>query len=153
MPLAFIAIGAVFLIAAITGRVSDQNGNPGLITLLKGDLTGTNNFFIWIVAIGAIGALGYIPGFKGLSVALLTLVLLVIFITNNKSTAGGNGLFAQFQAALASTQKANTGQTTGAASNAAAQDSALDAALNMFSPSTAPSLSAGITPVDLQGLI
>jgi type III secretory pathway component EscV len=149
MPLAFIAIGAVFLIAAITGRVSDQNGNPGLVTLLKGDLTGTNNFFIWIVAIGAVGALGYIPGFKGLSVAMLTLILLVIFISNNKQASGGNGLFAQFQAALASTQKANTSQTN------VAQDSALDAALNMFSPSTssAPSLSAGITPIGLQGLI
>jgi hypothetical protein len=136
MPIAFIAIGAVFLVAAITGRVSDQNGNPGLITLLKGDLTGKNNFFIWIVAIGAIGALGYIPGFKGLSVAMLTLILLVIFLSNNKN--GGTGLFANFQNALASTENFGTGTipVNGGANISTASTDPLDTLLNQVSPQT-----------------
>ena len=96
MPIAFIVIGVVFLVAAVRGTVSDYNGNPGLITLLKGDFTGSDNFLIWLVAIWIIGAIGYIPGFKPLSNAFLVLFLVVLFLSNK-------GFFQQFQTQINTT--------------------------------------------------
>ena len=51
-------------------------------TLLKGDFTGSGNFFYWIISIMVIGAIGYIPRLKSISDAFLVLVLLVLFISN-----------------------------------------------------------------------
>lgn len=111
MPLAFIAIGAVFLVAAVRGTVSDfatdasgkvtqgTPNNSGLTTLLKGDLTGTNNFLVWMLAFFVLGALGYIQGFKPIANALLVLVVVVLVITNNNKQGSG-GFFAQFNAAI-----------------------------------------------------
>lgn len=106
MPLAFIAIGAVFLIAAVRGTISDKSNQPGLVTLLKGDFVGnstsggfTNTFLVWIVALYIVGALGYIPGFRPLANALLILVLLVMFLVNSRQSAGG-GFFAEINNAI-----------------------------------------------------
>lgn len=98
MPLAFLAIGALFLVAGIRGTVTDQNGQPGLVTLLKGDFTGSNNFLVWIVAFFVLGALGYIPGFKPIANALLVLVVVVLIITNDRN--GSGGFFATFNTAI-----------------------------------------------------
>ncbi len=99
MPLAFIAIGVLFLVAGIRGTVEDKNGQPGLITLLKGDFTGSNNFLVWMLALWVIGAIGYIPGAKALANAFLVLVIVVMLLANNKNNPG-NGFFAQFNAAI-----------------------------------------------------
>ena len=104
MPIAFIAIGALFLIAAVRGTINDgPNGQPpGLLTLLKSDFVSTTaqgNFLIWLVTLWIIGALGYIPGFKPIANALLFLVVLVLVLSNSKSSGTG-GIFAQFNAAL-----------------------------------------------------
>lgn len=98
MPLAFLAIGAVFLIAGIRGTVEDKDGQPGLITLLKSDFTGTNSFLVWIVALWVLGALGYIPGFKPLANAFLLLVLVVLILANDRQ--GSGGFFATFNSAI-----------------------------------------------------
>lgn len=106
MPLAFIAIGAVFLVAAVRGTVLDYGAkagqpgtNKGLLSLLKGDLTGSNNFLVWILAFFVLGALGYIQGFKPIANALLVLVVVVLIISNNNKQGSG-GFFAQFNAAI-----------------------------------------------------
>lgn len=98
MPLAFLAIGALFLVAGIRGTVGDKDGQSGLVTLLKGDFTGQNNFLMWLVALFVLGALGYIPGFKGIANALLVLVVIVIVIVNDRN--GSGGFFATFNAAI-----------------------------------------------------
>jgi hypothetical protein len=109
LPIAFVAIGALFLIAAVRGTVVDKGSAPGLLTLLKGDFTGQNNFLIWMVAIWALGALGYIPGFKPIANAFLVLFLVVLFLSNK-------GFFAQFQSALQTTTTANVSQPSSLAS-------------------------------------
>lgn len=105
MPLAFLAIGAVFLVAAVRGTVSDgPKATPGLISLLKGDFTGPRNFFVWIIALYLVGAIGYIPGFKPVANAMLALVILMLFISNR-------GVIAQFNQQIGATM--GTGATSG----------------------------------------
>ena len=94
MPFAFAFIGVVFLIAGVRGTSDD------LTTLLKGDLTGSNNFVSWILAIGVLGALGYIDSLRTFSRALLLLVLVVLVLTEGKKTSGGGGLFQKFTQAV-----------------------------------------------------
>lgn len=94
MPFAFIIVGIVLLVSGIRGSASS------LVTLLKGDLTGSDNFIYWILAILAIGALGYIEDFKGLSRAFLALVLIVLVIVEDKGTSGG--FFAEFTKGISS---------------------------------------------------
>jgi len=72
--------------------------SQSLLTLLKGDLTGSNNFIYWIVSIGIIGALGYVQDLRAFSRALLALVIIVLVIRDNESGTGG--LFAQFDSAI-----------------------------------------------------
>lgn len=83
MPFAFIIAGIVLLTAGVRGQSNK------LVTLIKGDLTGSNNFFYWILSILLIGSLGYIEDFKALSRAFLVLVLLVLVLANDKGTNGG----------------------------------------------------------------
>lgn len=126
MPIAFIAIGALFLIAAVRGTITDYpspNGGsgtqPGLLTLLKSDFVSTSargNFLIWLVTLWIIGALGYIPGFKPIANALLFLVVLVLFLSNSKSSGTG-GIFAEFNAALTSGANATTSGTSASGAN------------------------------------
>jgi len=113
MPIAFIAIGALFLIAAVRGTLTDNGNQQGLLTLLKSDFVSTDakgNFLVWLVTLWIIGALGYIPGFRPIANALLFLVVLVLVLSNSKNSGTG-GIFAEFNAALTST---GTSATTGA---------------------------------------
>lgn len=93
MPFVFAFIGVVFLIAGVRGTSED------LLTLLKGDVTGDNNFVYWIISIGILGALGYVDSLRPLSRALLALVLVVLVLSEGKKTAGG-GLFGKLQSAI-----------------------------------------------------
>lgn len=97
MALALLFAGAVLLAAAVRSKQGD------LFTLLKGDLTGANNFVFWIVALVIIGSIGFIPRLKPLSVALLALVLISIFLRK------GTGFFSGLTTAVNST----TGSTGG----------------------------------------
>jgi len=83
MPLIFLILGIIFIIAAV------RNTQPSLFANLQADFTGANNFFIWVIAIFAIGAIGYINGLRTLSNALLLLVVAVIILSNK-------GFFSQF---------------------------------------------------------
>lgn len=96
MPLIFLFIGALFLIAAVRDTLEDKDGEKGLITLLAGDFSGPNSFIPWIAAIFTTGAIGYIPGLKPLSNALLVLLAIVILLSHK-------GFFAQLQAQLDAT--------------------------------------------------
>ena len=92
MPFVFIVIGVLFLVSGVRDTSSD------LVTLLHSDLTGKSNFFYWILSILILGSLGYIKGFQPFSRAFLILVLLVLILSQQKST--GSGFFEAFQSAL-----------------------------------------------------
>lgn len=118
MPFAFIIIGIVLLVSGIRGSASS------LVTLLKGDLTGSDNFIYWILAILAIGSLGYIEDLKGLSRAFLALVLIVLVIVEDKGTSGG--FFAEFTKGVSSVTSGGSNSLTSSSpsSNSGAAPSA-----------------------------
>ena len=95
MPFVFIIIGAVFLVSGVRGTSST------LVTLVEGDITGSNAFGYWILAILAIGALGYVEDLRALSRAFLALVLVVLILNENQK-AGGGGLVAKFTSEFSS---------------------------------------------------
>lgn len=82
MPYALILVGAVALVAGIRNTYKD------LWALVEGDFKG--GFLAWIASIAVIGAIGYVPKLKPLSVALMTLLLVVLVLSNR-------GVFAQLQ--------------------------------------------------------
>lgn len=92
MPIALLFAGGLMVIAAVRDKQGD------LFTLVKGDLTGPNNFVQWALAILLVGAIGFIPKLKPFSTALVALVLVAIFLRK------GTGFFAQLSAAANSTQ-------------------------------------------------
>ena len=94
MPFAFAIIGLVLLVSGVRGTSGD------LVTLLKGDITGSNNFVYWVLSIGIIGALGYIEDFRPLSRAFLVLVIVVLVLAQDKKGAGG-GFFTRFNQSIA----------------------------------------------------
>lgn len=87
MPYALLIIGAVLLVAAVRNTYKD------LWALVESDFSGTGGFLSWVAAIAVIGGLGYIPKLKPLSIALMTLLLIVLVISNG-------GVFAKLQAAI-----------------------------------------------------
>lgn len=80
MPLALLIIGTMFLVAAIRGK--DQVDL--LMSTLKDDFTGPNNFISWVIAIWMVTAVGYYKPLKPLSNAFLLLVFLALFLSANK---------------------------------------------------------------------
>lgn len=84
MPFVLLIFGAILFVSGVRGT------NGQLWTLVKGDFTGSNSFLVWIAAIGVVGSAGYIPKLKSLSVAFMTLLLLVLFLSNR-------GVIAQLQ--------------------------------------------------------
>lgn len=97
MPFIFLFTGVLLLVAGVRGKSSD------LLTLLKGDLTGDNNFTYWILSILVIGALGYVSSLRTLSRSFLFLVILVLILNEGKKTPGG--FFQSFQTAFAEITK------------------------------------------------
>lgn len=96
MPYALILIGAILLVAGIRGTYGD------LWALFKGDFTGTNSYLTWVAALAVIGGIGYIPKLKPLSIALMTLLLLVIVISRK-------GIFDKLQQYVTAGIPADTG--------------------------------------------
>lgn len=92
MPFVFIVVGIVMIISGVRGKSQD------LTTLVKGDLTGKNNFIYWIISIMVIGGLGYIKDLQTFSRALLALVIVVLILAEEKN--GNGGFFTQFQNAV-----------------------------------------------------
>lgn len=77
MPFAFLVVGAVLVVAGVRGTDDD------LLTLLKGDFTGSPNFLSWLLAILLVGAFGYIEPLKPVSRAFLFLILVVLFFKSD----------------------------------------------------------------------
>jgi hypothetical protein len=100
VPFIFIIVGIVLLVSGVRGTASN------LLTLVTGDLTGSNNFIYWILSILIIGAIGYVQDFRAFSRALLVLVLVVLVLAEDKSSGNG-GFFTQFQSAINSITKGN----------------------------------------------
>lgn len=84
MPYALILFGAVLLVAGIRNTYKD------LWALVKNDFTAQNGFLTWVAVIAVVGGIGYIPRLKPLSIAFMTLLLLVLLISHQ-------GVFAQLQ--------------------------------------------------------
>lgn len=84
MPYALLLIGAVLLVAGLRDTYSQ------LWDLVKGDFTQHGGFLTWVAAIAVVGGMGYIPKLKPLSIAFMTLLLLVLVISNG-------GVFAKLQ--------------------------------------------------------
>lgn len=76
MPFFLLFVGIIFMVTAIRGTQGE------LFTLLKDDFAGTNNFFVWVMAIVIIVLAGNIKAFKPVSDAFLGLVILVIIVAN-----------------------------------------------------------------------
>lgn len=126
MPFAFIIVGIVLTITGVRGT-SQQ-----LLKLVKGDLTGTNSYLYWIVAILVIGSVGYVPTLKPLSRAFLILVLVVLVLREGKTSASGGGFFQEFTAAL-KTISQGQGSTAAPASGLSSTVSSLESAAQSFS--------------------
>jgi hypothetical protein len=150
MPFALLIIGAVLLISAARGTTNTgPNGAPGLFALLESDFTGSDNFIFWLVAILIIGAVGYIPKLRPISVAFLTLVIIVLFLTKGNPSGVGGGFFAQFTSAIGGTQSVNP--STYASSTASAGGSSLTSLLSGIEGSN-PVLSAPGSDLSSLGL-
>lgn len=66
-----------------------------MITLLKQDFSGQNNFILWVLAIVVIVGLGSIKAVRPISDAFLGLIILVIILATYK---GGKDIMASFLA-------------------------------------------------------
>lgn len=76
MPFALILVGLILIIASARGTLKD------LGALLKGDFTGANNFFIWLIALGVVGMIGYYRPAEKFSRAFMALILLAMILSN-----------------------------------------------------------------------
>jgi len=98
MPLALLLLGALFLTASLRGdKCGGEQCADVLFKTMKDDFTGPDNFIYWGLALFLIGAAGYYKPFKPLSNAFLTLIIIVLFISNR-------GFFAKFMDQIGSTQ-------------------------------------------------
>lgn len=84
MPFALLLIGAILLVAGLRDTYTD------LWALVRGDFTEKGGFLTWVAAIAVVGGLGYIPKLRSLSVAFMTLLLLVLVLSNG-------GVFSKLQ--------------------------------------------------------
>jgi len=89
MPFALIFLGLILMIAAIRGKHKD------LFDLLKLDFTGSDNFFVWVLAIILLVAAGNVEQLKPITNGFLILIILVIILSNGKK-----GLFEKFMQQL-----------------------------------------------------
>lgn len=92
MPFVIFFIGILMLVSGLRNTATAP-ASPNLVTLVKGDFTGKDNFVYWVIAIMVLGALGYIDELKSLSTSLLVLVIVVLFLSNG-------GFFTKFEQAI-----------------------------------------------------
>lgn len=100
MPFFFILIGLGLVVIGYRGTQAD------FFTLLKGDVTGPGNFFVFALGIFLIGLLGYVPKLKGLSNAFMGLVIVVMILANK-------GFFNQLMTQIQGTQTAAPAESSG----------------------------------------
>jgi hypothetical protein len=78
MPFVLIFVGIAFAVLAWNGSSNVKNAG----VLLKNEMFGGSDpFYKWLGALILLGMIGYIRSARGLSTALLTLVLLAIILS------------------------------------------------------------------------
>ena len=113
MPFVLIIAGTVLLISSVRntyGQTTPQGGQ-GLGALLQSDFTGSANFVYWLVSLLIIGAVGYIPKLRPISIAFLTLVIIILFLERGNPKTAGGGFFQQFSTAISTTQQTSMQQS------------------------------------------
>lgn len=98
MPLFFIVVGLMFLVAVIRGK--DQTDK--LLALLRGDVTGPNNYLTWALSLGGLAAIGYWKQARTFSNLFLALVFIVIIFT--KKGSDGRDFLSSFIYQIRSTE-------------------------------------------------
>lgn len=88
MPFALVTIGLMMI---VTGA-RDTHIQFG--EQLKSDLTGSQNFLQYALAIGTVGSLGYVSDLRSISNLLMSLIILSLILSNQ-------GVFRKLQDALA----------------------------------------------------
>lgn len=78
MPIAFLFIGAIFIVAAIRGTHKE------LFEIMRDDFFGSPSFFSWGLAFVFIGLMGFNKTFKPVSDAFLVLLFVVIFLRSGE---------------------------------------------------------------------
>lgn len=99
MPFALVTAGLIMIITGATG-CHKAFGN-----LLAGEFSGNKNFAYWLASIGAVGALGYVDALRTFSHVFMTLIIVVMLLSNQ-------GFFAQLSQALSSGPKTVPGADT-----------------------------------------
>lgn len=100
MPLFFLIVGALFLIAAVRG----DEQTTLLLDTMKADFTGPNNFFVWSLAIGVVVGFGYVPKMRPISNMLLALVFVALILAHSDKVTG-ESFFNKFLAQVRQTEK------------------------------------------------
>jgi len=108
MLIVALLIGVVLIVAAI------RNSQAALFSALATDAPG---YVVWAAALVGVGAIGYIPGLKGISRALLGLVLTVIIINNYKAIIAG------FQNADSAAQSSSSSNASSSSSSSGGSSS------------------------------
>jgi hypothetical protein len=80
MLLVAIIIGAILIVAAL------RNSQGTLFTALTTDIP---SYVVWAAALVSVGAIGYIKPIKGVSDALIVLILTVLIVNNYKQILTG----------------------------------------------------------------
>lgn len=86
MPVALIVAGIIFGAAALNGTLADQQGKPGLLSLLSGDLFGKGGqigFLEWAGALLLLSAIMKALDFPEAGKALIVLVILKFLLDQN----------------------------------------------------------------------
>lgn len=85
MAFALLVFGLIAIVAGIRGKHDE------LFALLKDDFTGSQNFFVWVMAIAFLVMIGNVERIRPVSDAFLGLIIVVMILAN-----GRNGLFDKF---------------------------------------------------------
>ena len=129
MPYILVLLGTILFVSGL------RNTQGTLWTLVKGDVTGSDSFLVWLAAIAVVGGIGYIPKLRPLSIAFMSLLLLVLVIKDK-------GVFAQLADFL---KNPNQTTLTGTVVNSANAPSATNTGLAPLQP-LAPLSATGVSP-------
>lgn len=99
MPIVFLIIGLLFLVASIRGK--DETDK--LVALIRSDFTGPNNFMVWMIALGGLSAVGYYAPARKFSNMFLALVFIVLILT--KRGTDGKDFLTSFISQIRSTER------------------------------------------------
>lgn len=87
MPYALVIAGLILIVSGVRDTHSQLGAQ------LKADLTGSNNFSQYALALFAVGAVGYIDRLRAASTAFMALILIALVLSNK-------GFFTKFREAI-----------------------------------------------------